>query len=168
MNTNFSPAEIQAYLAPIYAGHTLRVIPYAYAISFASLAQGATAQGLVNVAANADFLLLGVNHHANIGAAQTTGSKTAPFVRMLVTDSGSNEQFTNAAVDLENYSTNGIGIQNLPYPRIVSGRSSLTVQVTNYAPTAETYQLDILFSGALIRVYSSSGVMVDPSTVRAV
>jgi len=55
-------------------------------------------------------------------AAQNVSTKTAPLVRMLVTDSGSNEQFTNVAVDLENYSTNGNIINSLTYPRIISGR----------------------------------------------
>lgn len=155
MNTNFTPAELQAWLAPKYSGRDIYVQPYAYNVTFLALAQSASDQKQLQIAANADFVLLGINHRAQIGAAQTVSTKTAPFVRMLVTDSGSNEQFTNVAVDLENYSTNGLGVQNLPYPRIVSGRSALTIQVTNYAPTAETYtSLDILFSGLLVRVLS--------------
>ena len=83
-------------------------------------------------------------------------TKTAPFVRLLITDSGSNEQYTAQAVDLENYSQNGIGAHTLPYPRIVSGRSTLTIQATNYAPTAETYTtLDVFLEGLLIRAYAT-------------
>jgi hypothetical protein len=75
-------------------------------------------------------------------------------VRILVTDSGSNEQFTNAAVDLENYSTNGNIINNLPYPRIVSGRSTLTIQISSYE-ASQTLNLDLSFSGVLVRAFTS-------------
>ena len=107
---------------------------------------------MINIAANADFVLLGIHHRAQIGAAQNTSTKTAPFVRALITDSGSNEQFTAQAVDLENYSTNGQIVNNLAYPRIIAGRSTLNISVTNYAPTAETYtSLDVMLEGVLVR-----------------
>jgi len=156
MNTQYSPAEIQAWVAQKYPNRELYLQPYGYNTTFAGLDAGTTQQAQVQIAANADFVLLGVNHRAQIGAAQTVSTKTAPFVRLLVTDSGSNEQFTNSAVDLENYSANDGKIQNLPYPRIISGRSALTLQVTNYAPTDEDYEtLDIFFSGVLVRVLRS-------------
>jgi hypothetical protein len=75
---------------------------------------------------------------------------------MLVTDSGTNEQFTNSAIDLENYSTNANIVNNLEYPRIISGRSTLTVQVTNYGTAAATSLgvLDIVLGGVLVRAYT--------------
>lgn len=153
MNTNFTPAELMAWIAPKYGNRRLTVLPYAYKTTFLALAQNGQAQAQILIAANADFLLLGINHRAQIGAAQTVDTKTAPFVRCLITDSGSNLQFWNEAVDLETVSSNGVGVQNLPYPRLLGGRTSLTVQVTNYAPTAETYtSLDITLSGVQIYV----------------
>jgi hypothetical protein len=94
-------------------------------------------------------------HHraTSAGAAQTVSNKIAPLVRILVTDSGSNEQFTNAAVDIENYSTNGNIVNDLPYPRIVSGRSTLTVQVTSYEASV-SLNLDVSIEGVLVRAYS--------------
>jgi hypothetical protein len=86
-------------------------------------------------------------------ANQNVSTKIAPLVRILITDSGSNEQFTNSAVDLENYSTNGNIINKLDYPRIISGRSTLTVQVTSYEASA-TLNLDIFFEGVLVRAYT--------------
>ena len=76
-------------------------------------------------------------------------------MRMLVTDSGSNEQFTNVAVDLENYSTNGNIINALAYPRIISGRSSLTIALTSYE-ASNTLNIDIMLEGVLVRAYSGS------------
>ena len=147
-------AEIEAFAARFYQGKTLLITPYGYTASFAALAQNATQTVIVNIAANADFIALGVSHRAQIGAAQTVSTKTAPFTRLLITDSGSNEQFTAQAVDLENYSTNGVGYKALDYPRIVSGRSTLTFSLTNYAPTAETYtSIDVFLHGVLVRAY---------------
>jgi hypothetical protein len=87
-------------------------------------------------------------------AAQTVATKSAPLARILITDSGTNEQFTNAAIDLENYSTNGNIINNRPYPRIISGRSTLTVQLTSYE-ASQTLNLDLSFSGVLVRAFTS-------------
>jgi hypothetical protein len=153
-STSYSIADIEAFASRFYQGRALLITPYAYTITFSSLAAGATASQVINIAANADFMALMFHHRANVAAAgQTVSNKTAPLVRLLVTDSGSNEQFTNAAVDIENYSTNGNIINDLPYPRIVSGRSTLTLQVTSYE-ASQTLNLDISIEGVLVRAYS--------------
>jgi len=153
-SSSYSIADIEAFASRFYQGRALLITPYAYTITFSSLAAGATASQVINIAANADFMALMFHHRANVAAAgQTVSNKTAPLVRLLVTDSGSNEQFTNAAVDIENYSTNGNIINDLPYPRIVSGRSTLTLQVTSYE-ASQTLNLDISIEGCLIRAYS--------------
>lgn len=153
MITDYSPTAIEQFLARFYGDKRLLITPFGYTATFLALAQNGVATTTINIAANADFLLIGCRHRAQIGAAQTISTKTAPFVRIQITDSGSNEQYTNGAVDLENYSTNTPYENNLPYPRIISGRSALIVQATNYAPTAETYtSIDLFLEGCLIRV----------------
>lgn len=152
----YSMQELRSWLATLYKNRPLSIVPYGYTVTFLALAQNATASSQLSITANADFVLLNVKHRAQIGAAQTVSTKTAPFVRMLITDSGSNEQFTNAAVDLENYGTNGMYENALSFPRWIGGRTALTVSVSNYAPTAETYtSLDIFFDGVLVRGYSA-------------
>jgi hypothetical protein len=152
---SFSIGEIEAFASKFYAGRALLLTPYGYNLTFSGLAAGASATQTLNIAANADFIALVVHHRANVAAAaQNVSTKTAPLVRMLVTDSGSNEQFTNSAVDLENYSTNGNIINTLPYPRIISGRSTLTVTLTNF-DAASTYNIDVFFEGVLVRAYSN-------------
>ena len=156
MQMDYSPTMIEAFLARFYGGSKLLITPFGYTATFLALAQNAQATQTINITANADFCLLGFRHRAQIGAVQNIGNKTAPFVRIQITDSGSNEQYTNGAVDLENFSTNTAYENNLAYPRIISGRSALLLQVTNYAPTAETYtSLDIFLEGVLVRVLSS-------------
>lgn len=149
---------LQAWIIALYQtmapGQNLAIVPYGYTVSVTGLAQGNTQTAQLAITANADFVMTEVRHRASIGAAQTIGNKPAPFVRMLVTDNSSNEQLTAQAVDLENFSCNGTDANFLPYPRFVSGRSSLTVQLTNWAPVAETYALDVFFVGVLVRQYS--------------
>lgn len=150
----YSYSEIETFASKFYQGRPLLLVPYAYNVTFSSLAAGASATQTVNISANADFIITGLHHRANVAAAgQNVSTKTAPLARILVTDSGSNEQFTNSAVDLENYSTNGNIINKFDYPRIISGRSTLTVQLTSYE-ASQTLNLDILFEGVLVRAYT--------------
>ena len=151
----YSYAEIETFASKFYQGRPLLLTPYAYNLTFSALAAGASATQTVNIAANADFIITGLHHRANVAAAaQTVSNKTAPLARILITDSGSNEQFTNSAVDLENYSTNGNIINKFDYPRIVSGRSTLTVQLTSFEAT-NTLNIDVVFEGVLVRAYTN-------------
>ena len=153
-STSYSIADIEAFASRFYQGRALLITPYAYTITFAALTAASTQSQVINIAANADFMALMFHHRATVsGAAQTVSNKVAPLVRILVTDSGSNEQFTNAAVDIENYSTNGNIVNDLPYPRIVSGRSTLTVQVSSYEASV-SLNLDVSIEGVLVRAYS--------------
>jgi len=148
--------EIEAFVARFYPNARILLTPFGYPVTFSALAQNTSQTANINIAANADFLFLAVRHRAQIGAAQTISSVTAPFVRLLLTDSGTNEQYTNGAVDILNYSTEGGYDHQLPYPRLVSGRSALTLVASNYAPTAETYTtLDVFLEGCLIRQQSN-------------
>jgi hypothetical protein len=147
-------ADIEAFASKFYQGRPLLLVPYGYNLTFSSLTAGSSATQIVNIAANADFIMTGLHHRANVAAAgQNVSTKTAPLARILITDSGSNEQFTNSSVDLENYSTNGNIINKFDYPRIVSGRSTLTVQLTSYE-ASQTLNVDIFFEGVLVRAYA--------------
>jgi hypothetical protein len=146
-------ADIEAFASKFYQGRPLLLVPYGYNLTFSSLAAAASSTQTVNIAANADFIMTAVHHRANVAAAaQNVSTKTAPLVRILITDSGSNEQFTNSAVDLENYSSNAF-LTTFDYPRIVSGRSTLTVQLTSYE-ASQTLNIDLFFQGVLVRAYA--------------
>lgn len=150
----YSIADLEAFASKFYQGRPLLLTPYGYNLTFSSVAAGTSATQTVNIAANADFIITGLHHRANVAAAgQNVSTKVAPLARILITDSGSNEQFTNSAVDLENYSTNGNIINKFDYPRIVSGRSTLTVQLTSYE-ASQTLNIDIFFEGVLVRAYA--------------
>jgi hypothetical protein len=152
--SSYSIADIESFASKFYQGRPLLLTPYAYVLTFSSLAAAGSATQTLNITANADFIFTMLHHRASInGAAQTVSTKTAPLVRVLITDSGTNEQFTNAAIDLENYSTNGNIVNELPYPRIVSGRSTLTVQLTSYE-ASNTLNIDLSFEGLLVRAFT--------------
>jgi len=154
----FSISDIEQFASRFYGGRPLLLTPYAYNTIFTTLTQSTSQTSVINITANADFILTQFHHRAVVDTTvvQTVSTKNAPYVRMLVTDSGTNEQFTNAAVDLENYSTNGNIINMLDYPRIISGRSTLTVQVSNYATAAAgtLASLEIQLHGILVRAYT--------------
>lgn len=157
MSSKFSPNDILQFTNLIYQGRPVTVVPYGYTVSVASLAQGASVTQSLNITANADFILTEIKARSGIGTAQNVSTKVAPYVRVLITDSGSNEQFTNSAVDLENYSTNGDSeAGGLPYMRFISGRTSLSITMTSYAPTAETYSIDLYLEGVLVRAFSGA------------
>lgn len=150
----YSYPEIESFASKFYNGRPLLITPYGYNLTFSSLAAAGSATQVINIAANADFILTGLHHRANVAAAnQNVSTKTAPLARILITDSGSNEQFTNSAVDLESYSTNGNIINKLDYPRIISGRSTLTIQLTSYEASA-TLNIDVFFGGVLVRAFT--------------
>lgn len=151
----YSPQDIEGFVSRFYPEKSLLLVPYGYTASFTGLTAALSSTQQLNITGNADFMLLGLRHRASVAATnQTINTKTAPFARCLITDSGTNEQFTNAAVDLENYSSNGVGERRLSYPRMIAGRSSLNISVTMYAPAAETVALDIFFDGILVRAFN--------------
>ena len=152
---SYGISDIEAFASKFYQGRPLLLTPYDYVLTFSSLTAGTSQTQTLSITANADFIFLQCHHHANVAsAAQTVANKTAPLATILITDSGTNEQFTNAAIDLESYSTNGNIINNLPYPRIVSGRSTLTVQLTSYE-ASQTLNIYLAFQGVLVRAFSS-------------
>ena len=152
----YSIHEIQSFLNQLYGGKPLVVVPYGYTLTFADLVSpGVTATQVLSITANADFVLLGVKYRQTANASQTVSNKLASLYRVLITDSGSNEQFTNGSVDLEAYATNGNTDQgSLPYPRFLAGRTSLTVTVSSYSTLVSTTTLDLYLEGVLVRSYS--------------
>jgi hypothetical protein len=134
----------------------IQLTPYAYSLTFTALAQAGVQTQPLNIQANSDFILTEIAVRPNIGAVQTATTTSEPFIRLLISDSGTNEQFTASPADVNLYASvpgiNRSGL-SLPYPRLLTGRSSLTVQASNYAPAAETYSFDVLFIGVLARIY---------------
>lgn len=158
----YSISEIEGFCSRYYTlpgggPRPLSIVPYGYNMIFTAMTAATVQTQLVNIAANADFVALGLRSRAGVGVGVgiNVGTIAVPFVRLLITDTGSNEQFTNSAVDLQNYAPSQPYAHPLPYPRIVSGRSVLSCTATAYAPAAETITtLDVYIYGVLVRAYA--------------
>lgn len=148
-------SELEAFISRFYEGRRVLITPYGYSATFAAVTQNATQTQNINIAANADFIFIGMRHRMWLAAAgQTVSTKNTPIGRVLLIDSGSNEQFTQQAVQLDNFSTNDAKVIELPYPRILAGRTTLTVQYTNNSPAAESQNVEIFLNGVQVRAYS--------------
>lgn len=152
-------ANLEAWASRFYPGakNGLSLVPYAYPLSFIGLTAagtaGATALQTLNFQANADFIFTNIEYQAYISGALAGATNTAavvPGVRLLLTDSGSSQPMMNAAVNLATYAQGVLQAANgLPYPRFLSGRSSLQVQLTNFS--TESYQIDLTLHGVNVR-----------------
>lgn len=148
-------SELEAFISRFYEGRRVLITPYGYSATFAAVTQNATQTQNINIAANADFIFIGMRHRMWLAAAgQTVSTKNTPIGRVLLIDSGSNEQFTQQPVQLDNFSTNDAKVLELPYPRILAGRTTLTVQYTNNSPAAESQNVEIFLNGVQVRAYS--------------
>lgn len=136
----------------------LQMIPYFYTLTFAALAQNGQATQQLNINADSDFILIGLKMRANIGAVQTEATSSVPFIRLLLTDSGTNQPFMSNPIDAAALCEQPYlpSERTFPYPRVIAGRSNITVQATNYSPAGgETYSFDLVFEGMSVRVYGN-------------
>ena len=152
----YSVMELQAFANQIYGGRPLVLSPYGYTVTFNSMTANASQTQTLSITANADFILTQIKSRTSDSTLQTVSNKNAPYFRLLIVDSGTNEQFTNSATDTENFTTNGNTQQGLlPYPRFIAGRTSLTLTLTEYRGVAATQNIDVFLEGLLVRTYST-------------
>jgi len=161
-----SPSELSMFITASYAKADSGlmtppqryIVPKRYTLTFATLAPAATQTQQLQIGANADFFLTRMTYMAtNAGAAQTYSSAIIPQWRIQITDSGSDEQFYNAPADINSIAGPGwVGADVMaePYPRLVTGRSTLTLQASSYE-AANTYSVDLILHGVLVKTYDA-------------
>lgn len=157
-----SPAELQAFIDATYASSGYppdvqkAILPKIYATTFTAIALAATATNQIQISANGDFFCTTLRYRANLAAAaQTVTSIPVSNARVLITDTGTDEQWSNQAVDINSLcGVAGIGgvDMDLPYPRLIAGRSSVTVQITNF-DAVSTPAIDFELIGVLVKIY---------------
>ena len=152
--------DLHQWIEALYEKGMNGVVPrlwiedFGYTVTFSALAAGGTATQILSLNSNQDFVHTRLNHRANVAAAgQTVSTKTAPLIRLQITEVGSGNPFFAQASDLENISANNNPERFKSYPRWLSGNSSLSFVATNY-DAAQTYNLDIFFEGVRVRAYS--------------
>ena len=156
-----SPSELQAFINATYANDPATanvrrvVVPKKYGITFPAIALASTVTQVINISANGDFFLTRITYRASLaGAAQQAGSVPVPNLRCLFTDSASDEQWSNQAIDLSQWGmqVGGEMVLELPYPRVINGRASVNVSVTSFE-AASTPVLDLTLDGVLAKVF---------------
>lgn len=132
---------------------TLSLEAYDYPLEFTDLVSGQTQTKTFAIASNADFVMTSPRYRAVVDDANRD---VIPQVKILLTDTGSNAQLMSDATDISTYFGQiGKAPYDIMYPRIINGRSAMSVQVTSYA-AAETYSfLELTFAGVLVRAYSN-------------
>jgi hypothetical protein len=161
---------IEAYVRRVYnpSGNPAidqRIIiePYAYPVNFLDLTAGTPQQTTMQIAANADFVLTDPRYQAvrDVDALTLDPDVAAPLVSILLTDSGSQQQLMSTATALPTYFAHiASAAPKFMYPRIISGRSGLTIQAFNTSDVLTTpvvYPLvSLTFAGVLVRGVSQN------------
>lgn len=144
-------AKVQEFVRSTYAiSGNVNIQPYSYRVAFQNLAAGTTQNGKLDANANSDFILLSPRYRAT----EAADVDAIPEVRVLLTDTGSSTQLSDSAIDLTTFFGHiGKAPVEMVYPRIIAGRSSLQIQVTNYGATAYT-NLELTFAGVLVQAYN--------------
>lgn len=156
-----SASELAAFIEQTYAMQGIdaslkkSILPKKYGITIPALAVGGTVTQQIQIGANGDFFLTRILFRASLaGAAQTISSVPVPNVRALFTDSGSDEQWANQAIDLSQWGSLGGNVYawQQPYPRCISGRSTVSAQFTSFE-AANTPVLDVTFDGVFVKIF---------------
>ena len=134
--------------------YALQVQPYSYPVRFANVAQNVTAPGSLPINSDGDFICLGLSHQAfSIATALTEATAIQTQARLMIVDTGSQQRWFDSDAALEVVSANAATeLRTFPVPRIVKGRSSLQVSLTNLANAALT--CDLLFLGFMVRRFT--------------
>lgn len=129
---------------------------FAYNATFTGLAGGTNATQNIAIQADSDFDLQKLTFTADIAiAAVTVSTLVVPLCNILITDTGTGEQFSDVAVPINSLFGNGQLPFILPRARRIAARSSLTITATNRT-AATTYNFQLSFVGE--KIYNYPGV----------
>lgn len=133
----YNPENTQAYRRDFYV----------YVATFSGLAAAASANGTIQIEADADFMLQKLAYEADIAAAAFTAStRPVPNVNIQITDTGSGRQLMNNPVPIPSFFGTGELPFILPNPRKFTKQTTIALAVTNF-DAAVTYNLRLSFIG---------------------
>jgi hypothetical protein len=137
-------------------------LPKKYTLTFGVVGTGLIAGGALTLPlvfqANGDFVLARYSFSAALVPATllTETTQPVPQWRVLITDSGTDEQYSNAPVNLSdfaNWTGGGSYFRDEVYPRMITGSSQLSIQMTSYE-TVTAYTVDFVLHGILVKTFS--------------
>ena len=106
----------------------------------------------VNIPNDADFECRRILYHFDLAAAAlTTATAFVPNVSILITDSGSGRNLMNAAAPIGSIAMceNGAA-KDLPWPKIFTRNSTVTLSITNFDVAQTTGVLQVTLAGRKI------------------
>jgi hypothetical protein len=140
-------------MAAVVEAPTERRDFFTYAINFANLPPGNTAEGQIQIQSDSDFELQKMAQFADIaGGAQTATTRVLPLVTLQITDTGTGRQVFQAPVPIPGVFGDGQIPFILPVTKMFSRNASVAFSVANYS-AATTYNLRLLMIGAKIFKY---------------
>lgn len=155
MSARFSISDLDRYVDEMYSGRQMFLVPYSYRALFTAVLPLSTPNVIIEISANADFIALGLTHNSlSTEPEAAILDKSTPNCRVLLTDTGSGDPFTDRAVALQNYSQNGITPKMFPFPRFLQGRSAVNVQLTNISAAVTYQRIDLNLHGVLVRAWT--------------
>lgn len=126
---------------------------FVYDIDFLALAASGTANGSIQIQADADFELQKLAHFSDIAVAtQTASSRVLPLVTIQITDTGTGRQMFNAPVPIPALFGDGQIPFILPTTKVFSKNASVSIVLSNY-DTANAYNVRLQLIGAKIFTY---------------
>lgn len=124
---------------------------YVYTETFTGLTSGTSQSGNIDIQADSDFQLqkLTVSAFGELETQYTVSDEILPSVTIQITDSGSGRNLFENAIPVPNVFGNGRLPFILPTPKIFPARSTITLNVSNFATDsgADVDRIDFSFIG---------------------
>ena len=120
---------------------------YIYEAEALAIAPAGSANDIINIEADSDFILQKFTYQADIAAAAYTADTTPiPLITIQLIDSGSGRQLMQNPIPVSSFMGNGQLPFILPNPRKFLRNSTIQVAFTNF-DAAVTYNLRLAFIG---------------------
>lgn len=151
-------SQMPSYRNLIAQGGTVIPDPFIYSSQFlaTSLLASATVTNVLNIQADADFVLLAQAYYANVDFTTNPQAATReyPNCSLLITDSGSSKQLSDNSIQVPMYFGDGQFPYILPVPRFFAAKSSLQLKMTNN-DTNSAMNINLAFIG--VKLYTIQG-----------
>ena len=120
---------------------------YIYEAEALAIAPAGTANDVINIEADSDFILQKMTYEADIAAAAYTfTTNPIPLITIQITDTGSGRQLMQQPVPVNSFMGDGKLPFYLPNPRKFLRNSTIQIAFVNF-DAAVTYNLRLAFIG---------------------
>lgn len=133
---------------------------YVFVSKRVAVAQGASAvTDLIQLQADADFIIEKLCYHADIaGAAMTDSSRVVPNITILLTSTSSGKGLMNIAMPVSSLFGTGQEPFILPKPYYLTGNSTIQIQY-NSNEAVNAVNMQISFIGRKVFRYDNTGTI---------